>query len=156
MVIAYFNISVLHRISILIPERYSVKFKSGITAIATCSKLLLFKTLLLSILRYIVFAIQFYIAIRFMGLQFTAWQCMLVIPVIYLALAAIPTVALTELGVRGSVSVFLFGLLAGSNGLDATATLAVVTASTFIWVLNIALPSLAGVLVIFRLKFFMR
>jgi hypothetical protein len=62
--------------------------------------------------------------------------------------------ALTELGVRGSVSVFLFGLLSGSGVLNAEATLAVVSASTLIWLVNIAVPSLAGVLVIFRLKFF--
>jgi hypothetical protein len=117
---------------------------------------LLLKTVLLSALRYLVFSSQFYLAILLMGLNFTAVQCILVIPVIYLVLAAIPTVALTELGVRGSVSVFLFGLVAGSGVLDAEASLAVVSASTLIWLLNIAVPSLAGVLVIFRLKFFRR
>ena len=91
-----------------------------------------------------------------MGLNFTLVQCMLVIPVIYLVLAAIPTVALAELGIRGSVSVFLFGLLSGTGGLDAETTLAVVSASTLIWFINIAVPSLAGVLVVFRLKFFRR
>ncbi len=117
---------------------------------------LLFKTFLLSTVRYMVFSAQFYLAIRLMGLNFTAWQCMLVIPVIYLVLAAIPTLALAEIGVRGSVSVFLFGLLTESGILDAGAALAVVSASTLIWLLNIALPSLAGVLVVFRLKFFRR
>jgi len=156
MIIAYFNISVLHRISILIPASYSEKIKNGINAIAACPRHLLIKAVLLSTLRYFVFSAQFYLAIRMTGLPFTAGQCMMVIPVIFLALAAIPTVALTELGVRGSVSIFLFSLLAGNNGLDASASLAVVTASTLIWILNIAVPSFAGVLVIFRLKFFRR
>ena len=102
------------------------------------------------------FSTQFYLAMVLMGMSFTVIQSMLVIPVIYLVLAAIPTVALTELGVRGSVSVFLFGLLSRSGVLDAEATLAIVSASTLIWFLNIAVPSLAGVLVIFRLKFFRR
>jgi len=155
-ILTFFNISVLHRISIVIPEKYTVRIRNSIDAMADCPKPLLLKTVLLSALRYLVFSTQFYLAIRLMGLNFTALQCMLVIPVIYLVLAAIPTVALAELGVRGSVSVFLFGLLSGSGGLDAEATLAVVSASTLIWFINIAIPSLVGVLVVFRLKFFRR
>lgn len=156
LIFTFFNISVLHRISLLIPAKYSERIKNGIDAIADCPKQLLLKAVLLSTLRYLVFSTQFYLAIRLMELNFTVAQCMLVIPVIYLVLAAIPTVALTELGVRGSVSVFLFGLLNGTNGLDAGATLSVVSASTLIWLINIAAPSLAGVLVVFRLKFFRR
>jgi len=150
----YFNISALHRISILIPAKYSARIKSGINAMADCPRHLLLKTVLLSMLRYLVFSVQFYLAIRLMGLNFTVLQCILVIPVIYLMLTSIPTVTLAEIGVRGSVSVFLFGLLIGTNGLDSGQTLAVVSASTLIWMINIAAPSLLGVLVIFRLKFF--
>ncbi len=156
LVFAFFNISVLHRVTILIPSKYSERIRNSIDAIADCPKHLLLKTLILSTLRYFVFSIQFYLAIRLMGLNFTLMQCMLVIPVIYLVLAAIPTVALTEIGVRGSVSVFLFGLLYGVKGLDSESALAVVSASTIIWLVNIAVPSLAGLLVVFRLKFFRR
>ena len=156
LLFAFFNISVLHRISILMPVKYAEKIKAGIEAIAASPRPLLIKAVLLSTIRYFIFSTQFFLAIRLTGLNFSALQCMMVIPVIYLTLASIPTVALTELGVRGSVSVFLFGLLAGSSGLDATASLAVVSASTLIWLVNIALPSLVGVLVIFRLKFFRR
>lgn len=155
-IFTYFNISVLHRVSIVIPEKYAGRIRSSIDAMADCPKPLLLKTALLSTLRYLVFSTQFYLAIRLMGLNFSAWECMLVIPVIYLVLAAIPTVALAELGVRGSVSVFLFGLISVSGGLEAGDTLAVVSASTLIWFINIAIPSLAGVLVVFRLKFFRR
>ncbi len=152
----YFNISVLHRISILLPGKYSKRVKTSIDAIAGCPRKLLLKTVLFSTIRYLVFSTQFYLAIRLMNLNFTALQCMMVIPVIYLVLAAIPSVALAEIGVRGSVSVFLFGLLTGFGILGSGAALAVVSASTLIWLVNIALPSLAGVLVVFRLKFFRR
>jgi len=155
-VFIFLNIQVVHRISIVLPSKYSERIKNSVDAVAACPKSLLLKSFLLSALRYLVFSTQFYLAIRLMGLGFTAMQCVLVIPVIYLVLAAIPTVALTEIGVRGSVSVFLFGLLLGTNGLTAGETLAVVSATTLLWLVNIAVPSLAGVLVIFRLKFFRR
>jgi hypothetical protein len=156
MIFAYFNIPALHRISILFPVKYSEKIKNSINAVAHCPKRLLLKVVLLSTFRYVVFSLQFYLAIRLMGLSFTILQSGLVIPVIYLTLASIPTLALSEIGVRGSVSVFLFGLIAGNNGLNPEAALAVISASTFIWFINIAFPSLVGVLVIFRLKFFER
>lgn len=156
MMFVFFNIPVLHRISILLPEKYSERIKNSIDAIAGCSKQLLLKTVLLSALRYLVFSTQFFMAIRLMGLHFTAQECFLAIPVLYLMLMAIPTVALTEIGVRGSVSVFIFGLIAGARGLDSSGMLAIISASTLIWFLNIAVPSLTGVLVVFRLKFFRR
>lgn len=156
MLFLYFNISALRRVSILLPVRYSERIRNSITAIASCPRKLLLQTLLLSALRYLVFSTQFFLAIALVGLNFTIWQCILAIPVFYLLMVAIPTVALTEIGVRGSVSVFLFGLLAGGQGLNATESMAIVTASTFIWIINIAVPSLMGVLVVFRLKFFRR
>ena len=153
-IIIFFNISVLHRISILLPMKYSARIKNSIDAMADCSRSLLLQTLLLSSFRYAVFSVQFYIAIKLMGLNFTLAECLMTIPVIYLSLAAIPTLALAELGVRGSVAVFLFGLLLPSHALDAVASLAMISASTLIWLINIALPSLAGIIVVFRLKFF--
>jgi hypothetical protein len=88
------------------------------------------------------------------GAGFTFTQSMLIIPLIYLTLSVIPTNILTELGVRGSVSVYLFALLTKSQSLDAITALEIVSASTLIWIINIAVPSLIGVLIIFRLKFF--
>ena len=154
MLLAFFNIGVLHRISILAPSRYSERIRNSIDAIAGCPKQLLLKTVLLSAFRYLVFSIQFFLSIRLMELDFTFTECLQVIPVMYLVLAAIPTAALTELGVRGSVAVFLFGLVGGSTATSPEWSLAIISATTLIWLLNIALPSLAGVLVVFRLKFF--
>jgi len=156
LVFIFFNMSLLHRISILVPAKYSERVKNSIETVAGCPRSLLVKVVLLSILRYLVFSSQFYVTLRLMGLHFTVGQCLMVIPVFYLALAAIPTIALTEIGVRGSVALLLFGLITGTQGLAATDTIAVVSATTLIWLINIAIPSLAGVLVVFRLKFFRR
>lgn len=152
----FLNASVLYRISMFFTQKASDIIKSAIEVIASCPRQLLLKVISLSAFRYLVFSTQFYICISMMGLNFNAMQCLIVIPVIYLALSAIPTIALSELGVRGSVSVFTFGILAGSNGLDAGTALAVVSASTLVWIVNIAIPALAGMFVIFRLNFFRR
>jgi hypothetical protein len=73
----------------------------------------------------------------------------------YYALAAIPTIALTELGVRGSVVIFLFELYFSKSGLYTEAIgLAVFTASSALWLINIILPALVGTIFVYRLKFF--
>lgn len=156
LVFIFFNISLFKNFSILFAEKYAGEINRNLSAIADCPKRLLGIVLSLSALRYVVFSAQFYLAIKLVGLNFTMAQSMMVIPVIYLMLVAIPTVALSEIGVRGSVSVFLFGLLTVGGSLNEQETLAVISASTLIWVLNIAIPSLTGVLLIFNLKFFRR
>ncbi len=150
----FFNISVLHRVSFIIPSKYSSRLQSSIDAIADFTRWQLLSIVSLSALRYVVFSTQFFLALRLMGVQHPVFQCYVIISLIYLALAAIPSVALSEIGVRGSVSVFLFGLVAGSQGLNNTDSLAIISAATFIWLVNIGLPSLVGVWVVLRLKFF--
>lgn len=152
----FFNIPALKRLKFTFPTRYSEKITDGIAALSACPRRLLFNTLIISGLRYLVFSLQFYLSLSLMGVQMPLVYALQVIPVIYLVLTAIPTVALSEIGVRGSVSVFIFGLLASQSDFRPDNPLAVVSATTLIWLINIAIPSLAGVLVVFRLKFFRR
>ncbi len=150
----FFNISVLQNISFISLPKYAGRLKTGIEAIVGISRLQLLKIVIISSLRYVVFSSQFFLAIKLMGLSFPVVHCFLVISLLYLVLAAIPSVALSEIGVRGSVAVFLFGWLVGNQGLSNLDSLAVISAATFIWIVNIGIPSLLGVLVIFNLKFF--
>jgi hypothetical protein len=70
-------------------------------------------------------------------------------------MAIIPTIALTEIGVRGSVSVFLFAYyfsLMGRASIDYE--LGVASASTALWLVNLVIPAFAGAIFVFSLKFF--
>jgi hypothetical protein len=76
---------------------------------------------------------------------------------IYLALAVIPTFALSELGVRGSVSLFLIGgYLLSSRGapVSENESLAIILAAGLLWMINLAIPAILGVPYIFSLRFF--
>jgi len=106
----------------------------------------LFKVLLLSLLRYVVFSTQFYLLLRAFALQIPYPTAFMLISVIYLVVTAIPTVALVDLGIRGSVSVYFLGLYF-HNG---QAAFLILSASTLIWIVNLALPALAGILFIYR------
>ena len=98
----------------------------------------LFKILCLSLLRYFIFFVQFYGAFHFFNIELSFFHALIFIPVYYVLLMAIPSFAITEIGVRGTVSIFLFSALAGGdNGL-------IFAASTLIWLINILIPAIIG------------
>jgi hypothetical protein len=67
--------------------------------------------------------------------------------VMFLALAIVPTIALAELGLRGQLSIHLFGLFSNN-------TLGIVLTATGIWLINLIVPALAGSLFILGIKLF--
>ena len=115
----------------------------------------LVKVLVLSLLRYAVFSTQFYLFLRAFDVPMSLGEALMLIPVIYLVTTSIPTIALSELGVRGSVSVFFIGVfMAGHFVGVGDLQLRVFAASTCIWLVNIALPALVGTFFVFHLRFF--
>lgn len=97
----------------------------------------------LSLVRYAVFTLQF--ALLLQGLAGVGLQDALrAVPSVFLVTTLVPTTALTDLGVRGSVAVaFVPGEAAG-----------IVLAAALIWFLNVVLPALAGsvILLVARIK----
>jgi len=115
----------------------------------------LLKVFGLSLLRYMVFSTQFFLFLRAFNVPLSLGEAMMLIPVIYLVTTSIPTIALSELGVRGSVSVFFIGVFMAGHIIGVgDLQLRVFAASTCIWLINIALPALIGTFFVFHLRFF--
>lgn len=110
--------------------------------------------LALSILRYLVFSFQFYLFFLLFEIKLNYFQAMLLISLIYLFMSGIPTIALSELGVRGSVSLAVFQLYFGNQLMTDKIKTMIITASSGVWLLNLAIPALLGIIFIFKLKFF--
>ena len=109
-------------------------------------------TLLFSFFRYLVFSLQYYIILKAVGMDdFTLINGLRIISVIFLLNTLRPSIALLEIGIRGSVALFVFGLYVGFNSQYDTEILA---ASSFIWLINIILPALVGIIFVKDLKFF--
>lgn len=114
----------------------------------------LLKILLYSILRYIIFTSQYVLLILMFKVPVNVGTSFVLVSIVFLITAAIPTVALSELGVRGSVAIFVFGLWFQHQGVaESEYTALVVTASALIWLVNIVLPAIIGSFFLFRLKF---
>lgn len=100
-----------------------------------------------SLLRYVVFVIQYILLLQSFDVVtgwVTAWW---LISVLYLCLAIVPTIALAELGIRGALALSLFGLVSA----DA---LGILTASFSIWLINLVLPAIAGSIMMIGIRIF--
>jgi hypothetical protein len=145
LVIIYFNIGW----AIRIVEKWPPvsKYISYIHAIGEIGGKELLKILGLSALRYGVFLLQYWLAFRFFGLQLAWANLFAATSVMFLILAIVPTISLTELGIRGKVSLFVFSLFTGN-------TLGILVSTALIWLINIILPAVAGSLILLGVKLF--
>ena len=107
----------------------------------------LLKVLLLSLLRYCVFLAQYVLLLQVFDVHISIGQSIWLTMVMFLALAVVPTIALAELGLRGQLSMHLFGLFSNN-------TLGIVFTATGIWLINLVVPALAGSLFILGVKLF--
>ena len=113
----------------------------------------LLNILLISFVRYLVFSVQFYLCFLLFGIKMNIFEGLMIISVIYLIITAIPTVALSELGVRGSVSLFVFAYyLTSIHAFDEQVKISIVAASALIWIINLIIPALAGSYFIIKFK----
>lgn len=101
----------------------------------------LLSVLLLSGTRYGLFTFQFVLLLHVFGSGVLVGHAMLGVPLIYLIATLIPSVMLTELGVRGSVAVAILVPMGGEAAV-------VVLATTCLWLINVALPACVGSLIL--------
>ncbi len=95
------------------------------------------RLLVLSLGRYLVFAVQYFLLLWAFGLSMSVLNVFACIGVTYLLLFFIPQVALAELGLRGSIAILVFSFF--TSQIDA-----VLLSASFLWLINVALPSVLG------------
>lgn len=107
----------------------------------------LLKILLLSYSRYAIFALQFFLLLRVFDVNISFFPAMMMISMSYLVMTMIPTIAITDFAVRGSVSLYFIGLLSANEP-------GILSASFVLWLVNLALPAFIGTFFVFNLNFF--
>ncbi|MBO9152445.1 lysylphosphatidylglycerol synthase domain-containing protein [Chitinophaga sp. GCM10012297] len=143
--ILYFRLRIIVTLVDKIP--WLRKIKVFIQIIARYSPKELEKLLLLSTVRYLVFSAQYLILLYALGVSFVWWQGFFMINVIYIVMAVLPTIAIAEIGLRGSVSLHFLGLLSDN-------TAGILAATVAIWLINLVLPAAIGSLLLLGVKIF--
>ena len=97
----------------------------------------------LSFFRYVVFVTQYVLLLNSFGLDIFLLKALSAIAIIYLIIVFIPHFSISELGVRGSVSILIFQNFTNEHHLVAAAV-------SFLWLLNLAGPTLIGSVILFQ------
>jgi hypothetical protein len=99
----------------------------------------------LSLLRYLVFVLQYVLLLQVMQVEIETGLSFWLITVFYLLMAVAPTIGFLELPVRAKASVELMKLYSSN-------TLGIETAALSIWLINLMIPALIGSLLILGIK----
>ncbi len=148
----YFRLSFLTALKEKLLQGWLRRFRKFFRVFAFYLNRELAAVITLSLVRYLVFTTQFYLLMLLFGVRLPYFQALMMIALVYLIMTMIPTVALTELGIRGSVAIYIFSLGMVSAAGDE-ATLGILAASSLLWLINLVIPAMAGSFFIFRLQF---
>lgn len=121
------------------------RFAYLVKALEDFNATLLLKLLSLSLLRFVVFIVQYYLLFGLFDVDISGWQAFWTVSVSFLVMAIIPTIAIAELAQRGKVTIAIVGLYS-SNELGMT------FATAGIWFINLILPAIVGSLLIVRIN----
>jgi uncharacterized membrane protein YbhN (UPF0104 family) len=123
------------------------RFKKYIEVFSYYKQSELLMTLFLSLARYLVFSIQYFLLLKFFDVEISLTESLILIPVYFIALTAIPTITLAELGVREVVAITVFSVVSNNE-------IGMVSTSFVIWLINLAIPALIGVVFVLRARIF--
>lgn len=139
----YFRLSWIIKWVDRIPGRR--RFTYLVEALEEFKPAMLLRLLGLSLFRFMIFLLQYYLLFELFGVQLTAWQLCWTISVSFLVMAVIPTIAVAELAQRGTVVTTIVGIY-------STNELGMTFATAGIWFINLILPAIIGSLLILRFR----
>ena len=121
------------------------RFAYLVRALEDFNATLLLKMLSLSLFRFVIFIIQYYLLFRLFSVELGWWQTFWTVSVSFLILAAIPSFAILELVQRGFVTKTIVGLY-------STNIAGIGLATAGIWLINLIIPAIIGSLLILGIK----
>jgi len=105
------------------------------------------RILTLSISRYIVFILQYWLMLQVFNVQLPLLAGIWLVCVFFLVMAVVPTIPMAELGLRGQASLQLFGLLSSNHQ-------GIIYTAAGIWLLNLIIPAMAGSIFVLSIRLF--
>ncbi len=141
----YFKIELI--VKLLARWKFLKKYADVIQELEQISNNVLLKLIFISVIRYFVFMLQYYLLFKFFGVEIVWLQAIGATAILFLIMAIMPTIALFEIVQKIVVANELFYLF-------TTNLLGVGFVITTIWLVNLILPAIIGSLLIGRIKLF--
>ena len=149
----YFNIHILRHLQRLIPKKWKPQAEKYMEIFGSYSTKDLAVILLLAIAKYVVYSFQFVLLIWAFDVPLSYFEAMIPIMITYLLMTVIPYITITEIAVRGGVCISVFEAWLNIKGISTSLTMMVFSASTMLWLYNLAIPAIIGLFFIRKLKF---
>ena len=149
----YFNIHVIRYLQRLIPKKWRSRAEKYIDIFSSYSKKDLALILLIAVGKYAVYSFQFVLLIWAFDVPLNYFEAMIPIMLTYLLMTVIPFITITEIAVRGGVCISVFEAWLSIKGISTSFTMMVFSASTMLWLYNLAIPAVLGLFFIRKLKF---
>jgi uncharacterized membrane protein YwzB len=143
--VVYFNLNLIDKLIARIP--FLRKVRKYISIVATFGYADLLKLLILSYIRFSVFAFQFYLLTIIFKVNAPFLPSLVMICMIFFTQTIIPSFTITELGVRVKIASFFFGyIIATSN------TFGIEYSSSVLWIINLIFPAIIGMIFLLQRK----
>lgn len=143
LLLFFFKLGWLIRLIDKLP--YAEKFAKYINVLERFEAKLLLRLLFLSLLRYVVFVLQYIFMLQLTTVDVGWWQSFWLVSVLFLVLAIVPSFAIADLGIRGKFGVALLNLY-------STNVVGIIAATFGIWFINLFIPAIIGSLLILGKK----
>ena len=155
LILLYLNLRIIDPIINRLINSRCKKIGQYFTVFSRFDTLTLIKVFALSLLRYSVFTFQFVLLARVFDVPVPWFDGVMLVSLMFFVMTAIPTITLAELGVRGSVTISIFQIYLEYHKVFTPAMeFGVFSASTVLWLINLAIPAIIGTLFVFQLRFF--
>tara|TARA_B100001741_G_scaffold53223_1_gene41088 strand:+ start:2000 stop:2956 length:957 start_codon:yes stop_codon:yes gene_type:complete len=145
LLFSYFNIS--HIVNFLGKFKLIKSFKKYFEVLVMYNYKDLIIAFIYSNSRYFIFSLQFIILLHVFGINISFMDAILSVMLIFFFITITPTITIAEIGVRGSVAIFVLGLFSSND-------IAILSSTTLLWLINLIIPAIIGSFFIFSLKFF--
>jgi hypothetical protein len=141
----YYNMDVLR--TLMVKIRTARRMRVYLNVFSFYKGYELSKVLLYSVLRYLIFSLQYFLLLRFFDINIPVAESFTIIAGIFFVLAIIPTIALAELGIRGYTALYFLESYSSNS-------LGIIASSYALWLINLVLPAILGLVFLPKLKFY--
>lgn len=148
MILFYFKISWI--VQLIDRAPFFKKYSWAIEALESFEVSILIKFLTLSLTRFLVFVLQYFLLFRLFDVDISVVQNLFAVSCVFLVMAIVPTIAIfTDLGIKNEVSLKIVGIYSANH-------LGISLATFGIWLINLVIPSIIGSLLILGIKSFIK
>ncbi len=143
LILVYLRISFI--ITLMKKVGFLKKILKYVFVLEQFSRKQLLRIFVLSLIRYLVFILQYMLLLHIMDVTVNPFLCFWLLSIFYLIMVLAPTIGFTELPVRAAASVQLFALY-------STNIIGIQAAALGIWLINLVIPAILGSLLILGIK----